>query len=190
MAAGHQRMTDDAVADLDAFDAGSDGFHPSGILMAHDVGKLDVDLAAPDALDNMQVGAADTRAPDAYDYVHRAGDLGVGHILVADEFLRRQLFIECMENRGLHPSPPKNFFAWARRAHSSLSQGQQELCQGANKLMSLTFSSAKAFAFDPPRIKPDCATVPRRNIFWRRGRHVETRGQFWIFLQLSYGDER
>src|SRR5262249_9633976 len=109
MAAGHQRMTDDAVADLDAFDAGPDGLHPSGILMAHNVRKLDVNLAAPDALDDMQISAADARAADAHDNVHRAGDLGVGHILVSDELLRRQLFIECMENRSLHSSPPKNF---------------------------------------------------------------------------------
>src|SRR5262249_52420755 len=53
MTAGHQRVTNDAVADLDAFDAGPDSLHPSGVLVPHDVGKLDVNLAAPDALDDM-----------------------------------------------------------------------------------------------------------------------------------------
>jgi hypothetical protein len=55
--------------------------------------------------------------------------------------------------------------------------------------MSLTFSSADALSFDPPRIKPDCATVPRRNSFHWHGRHAEARGEFWVFLQLPYHDD-
>jgi hypothetical protein len=94
-----------------------------------------------------------------------------------------------MENRSLHPSPPKKIFVRSRRANSSLAQGQQELCQGTNKLMSLTFSSADAFSFDPARIKPDCKTVPRRNSFRRLARRAEARGEFWIFLRLPYVDE-
>jgi hypothetical protein len=42
-------MTDDAVTDLDAFDAGTNGFDPARIFVPHDVGKPDVDLAPPDA---------------------------------------------------------------------------------------------------------------------------------------------
>ena len=80
MPAGHQRMANDAVADLDALDAGPDRFDPAGIFMAHDIGKLDVDLAAPDAFDDMQVGAANARAADAHDDVGRAGDFRICHI--------------------------------------------------------------------------------------------------------------
>jgi hypothetical protein len=72
MATGHQRMTNDAVTDLDAFDAGPNGFHPAGIFVPHDVGKPDVDLAPPDALDDVQIGTTDAGATDAHDDVRRA----------------------------------------------------------------------------------------------------------------------
>src|SRR5215475_14901231 len=46
MSARHQWMTNDAIANLDAFDAGPDCLHPSGVLVSHDVGELDINLAA------------------------------------------------------------------------------------------------------------------------------------------------
>jgi hypothetical protein len=65
-------MTNNAVANRNALDPGSDRLDPARILMAHDVGKLDVNLAAPNAFDDMQVGATDARAANAHDDVHRA----------------------------------------------------------------------------------------------------------------------
>src|ERR1700681_180683 len=53
MTAGYQWMTNTAVASRNALDPGSDRLDPARILMAHDVGKLDVNLAAPNAFDDM-----------------------------------------------------------------------------------------------------------------------------------------
>ena len=50
-------------------DALPDLLDPAGVLVPHDVGEIDVDLAAPNALDNVQIGAADAGAADAHDDV-------------------------------------------------------------------------------------------------------------------------
>jgi hypothetical protein len=102
MAAGYQGMADDAVADFDALDAGPHCFNPAGILMAHDIGQLDIDLAAPDSFDHMQVGAADPGSADAHDHIGGPCDLRVGYVLVPDKFLGCQLFIKCVEYCSLH----------------------------------------------------------------------------------------
>src|SRR6266404_6742436 len=75
MPAGHQRMTNDAVANLYALDARPDRLDPAGIFMTHDVRKFDVNLTAPNAFDNMQICATDARTADTYDHVHRARNL-------------------------------------------------------------------------------------------------------------------
>ena len=104
MAGRDQRMADHRVADLDAFNAGADRLDPAGILVAHNVGKLDVHLGAPDAFDHMQVGAADARAADLDDHIRRAGDFGIGHIFVSDKLFGRQRFVECVEHCRFHGS--------------------------------------------------------------------------------------
>ena len=102
MPAGHQRMTNYAVANLDPFDTRADRFDPAGVLVAHDVWKLDVDLAAPDALNDVQIGATDAGTTDAHDHVHRARDLRVSYVIELDELLRRQLLVELMKHRRFH----------------------------------------------------------------------------------------
>src|ERR1700750_1775352 len=86
-------------------------------------------------------------------------------------------------------SPRKKFCRELAARILRLWKEQQELCQGANDLMFLAFSSATGFSFDPPRIKPDGTTVPRRNTFQRQGRRVEGSWRIWFFLQLLYDQE-
>jgi hypothetical protein len=62
VAVGNEAVADDRVALLEAVDALADFLHPAGVFVAEDVGQLDVDLLAPDALDDVQVGTADARA--------------------------------------------------------------------------------------------------------------------------------
>jgi hypothetical protein len=86
--------------------------------VTHEVGKFDVDLAAPNAFDDMQIRATDARTANANDHVHRARNLRVCHILVFDELFRRQFFIKGMEHRGFHLfiSPVGDFFIfWLQR---------------------------------------------------------------------------
>src|SRR6478736_7773817 len=112
MSAGHQRMTNDAVPNLDSLDAGPDRLDPARVFVPHDVRKFDVDLAAPNSFDNMEICATDARTADADDHIHRARNLRVCHLLVFDKLLCRQLFIKGMEHRGFHLfiSPPRWFF--------------------------------------------------------------------------------
>ena len=93
MAAGDKRMADDRVANLDPLDALAYFLDPSGVFVTHDVGEIDVDLAAPNAFDDVQIGAADTSAPDSHDHVGRAVDFRVREVLVFDELLGGQLLV-------------------------------------------------------------------------------------------------
>jgi hypothetical protein len=72
-------MDDDGVTDGNVLDSGTDGVHPASILMAEDVGELDVALVLPLAFDDMEVGPAKPRAADAHDDIVRPGDLRIGH---------------------------------------------------------------------------------------------------------------
>jgi hypothetical protein len=63
MAAGDQRMADDRVADFRSLHALADLLDPARIFVTHNVGEIDFDLAAPNAFDDVQVGAADAGAP-------------------------------------------------------------------------------------------------------------------------------
>ena len=102
MAAGDQRMADHRIADLEALDARADLLDPAGILMPHDIGKLHIHLAAPDALDDVQVGAANAGATDADDDVGGLLDLRVGDFLVPDELRAGQRWIEFIKHGRLH----------------------------------------------------------------------------------------
>jgi hypothetical protein len=53
-------MTDDRVALFKAFDSASYLLYPPRVFMSHYVRQLDIDLFAPDALDDMQIGPAYT----------------------------------------------------------------------------------------------------------------------------------
>jgi hypothetical protein len=74
-------MNDDSVADGDVLDGGADGMYPAGILVAEDVGELDVALVPPLAFDDMEVGPAKPRAANAHDDIVRVGDLRVSDFL-------------------------------------------------------------------------------------------------------------
>ena len=106
VAAAHQWVADDRVADLDALDAGSDLFHPARVLVPHDVGQGDIDMVVPHALDDVQVGAAHARAADADDDVRRLRDLRIVYILVRHEFGLGEGFVVAVERRCLHGFPP------------------------------------------------------------------------------------
>jgi hypothetical protein len=79
--------------------------------VTHDVGQSDVDLAAPNAFDDMQVGSTNAGAADPHHHIRRARNFRICYIFVFDELFCRQLLIKCMENRGFHlfVSPLKNF---------------------------------------------------------------------------------
>ena len=106
VAAGHQRMADHRIADLDAFDARADLLHPARVLMPHDVGEGDIHVALPHALDDVEVGAADARAADADDHVRGLRDLRIVHILESHEFGLGEGFVVAVERRCLHGFPP------------------------------------------------------------------------------------
>src|SRR5262245_62918826 len=107
MAACYEGMTDDCVPNLDSLYILADRFDPTGILVPHDVGQIDVDLAAPDALDDMEIRAADPRAADANDHLRGAANRRVRDILVFDKLLRRQLFVVCVQDSRFHFMPPR-----------------------------------------------------------------------------------
>ena len=96
MTAGDQWMTDDGVTHLEAGHGRTQGFDPARVLMTHDVGQLDVDLIAPDALDHVQVGTAHAGTPDAHDDIGRTHYLRVGHVFVLDKFVTAELLVVLM----------------------------------------------------------------------------------------------
>ena len=79
--ATRERMHDDHVAHLDVVHGAADFPHPSGVLVAEDVGKAGVLDRVPLALDDVQVGAAESGGADIDDHVPRAGDPGLGDLL-------------------------------------------------------------------------------------------------------------
>jgi hypothetical protein len=82
LAAGDRERDDDAVADLElALGLGPDLDHLAHRLVAHHVAALH---AGHEAVEEVQVGAADRRARDLHDRVARVFDLGIGHRVAAD----------------------------------------------------------------------------------------------------------
>ena len=69
VAAGNEGMADNRVADFYSLYAFADLLDPSRIFVTHYVGKIDFDLGAPDAFDDMQISAADAGSPYSHDYV-------------------------------------------------------------------------------------------------------------------------
>ena len=138
MTAGHQGMTDDGVTDLETGDSRAQGFDPARVLVTHDVGQLDVDLIAPDALDHVKVGAAHAGTPDAHDDICRTHYLRIGHVFVLDEFVTAELLVVLMQDCGFHRvssmrgKSPSDIFTRDRSPHSPLDQ--QRLCHPAQTL--------------------------------------------------------
>src|SRR5450631_3020581 len=94
--AGHKRMHDNGVANRNMRDRRTDGMHPAGILVPERVGQRDVGLLFPLTFDDVQIGAAQSRAADAHDYVKRPADLRIGD-LFHDRFLQ-----VVMKTNGFH----------------------------------------------------------------------------------------
>ena len=69
MAAGDEGMADDRVADFHPLHAFADFLDPAGVFVTHDVREIDLDLAAPNAFDDVQVGSAHAGASDPHDDV-------------------------------------------------------------------------------------------------------------------------
>ena len=63
VAAGHQRVADHRVADLDALDARADLLHPARVLVPHDVGEGDIHVPLPHAPSMMWRSVRQTPAP-------------------------------------------------------------------------------------------------------------------------------
>src|ERR1700722_17288057 len=120
MAARDKRVANDCVADLHPLDAFADFLDPSCVFVAHDVGKIDVDLAAPDTLDDVQVSAAHAGSADPDDHLRRTVNSRVRDVLVFDELSGGQLLVVGMENGSLHVS---SRYFYADRAADSVGRG-------------------------------------------------------------------
>jgi hypothetical protein len=83
-------MADDRVAHLDTLHTAAHLFDPAGVFMAHDVGQRDIDLAAPDAFHDVQIGAAHTGAANPDNDISGTLDLRIVDIFVAHEFFASQ----------------------------------------------------------------------------------------------------
>src|ERR1700760_102584 len=97
-------MADDRVADFHGLHAFADFLDPASVFMTHDVWEIDLDLATPNAFDDVQVGSAHASAPDAHNDVRGLANLGIGHVFVFDKFLGRQRLVIGVEDGGLHVS--------------------------------------------------------------------------------------
>src|ERR1700722_7481236 len=104
MAAGDEGMADHGVADSYPLHALADFLNPSRVFVTHDVREIDLNLGAPDAFDDVQVGSAHTSAPDPYNNIRWLVNLGIRHVFVLDEFLGRQLLVVRVEDGSLHVS--------------------------------------------------------------------------------------
>ena len=102
MAAGHQRVADDRVAHLEAGHSRTHGLDPAGVLMTHDVRKLDVDLAAPDAFDHVQVSTTHPSTTNAHDDVCGVLYLRVGHVFVAHKRVARERLVVLVQYSSFH----------------------------------------------------------------------------------------
>jgi len=134
VAAGDEGMADHGVADLDSLDAGSDLLDPAGVLVAHDVGERHLDLAAPDALDDVQVGAADAGAANAHDHVGRCGDARVGHVLIVDELVAGERLIIGFEHCCFHTFVPRRGAALSAGGYGGISASSVPLQKTADCL--------------------------------------------------------
>jgi hypothetical protein len=91
------RVQDHGVADGHVGDARADLVHPARVLVPDDVGQRRVLRLGPVAVDDVQVGAADPRAPDLHDHVERplerrlrdVVDLRIGVVAVHADGLHR-----------------------------------------------------------------------------------------------------
>src|SRR5262245_41864661 len=82
-------MDDDGVAHLDTLDSVPHLLDPARILVTQDVRELDGNLALPDALDDVQVGAAEAGTPDTHDDVVVAPELRLVHGVNLERLLVR-----------------------------------------------------------------------------------------------------
>jgi hypothetical protein len=97
-------MADYGVADFHPLHALAYFLDPPGVFVTHDVGEIDLNLAAPNAFDDVQVGPTHAGATDPYNDIRRSANLRIGHVFVRDEFLPAQLLVVRMEDSGLHVS--------------------------------------------------------------------------------------
>jgi hypothetical protein len=104
MTAGDQGMADDGVADFHSVHALADFLDPPGVFVAHNVGEINLNLAAPNAFDDVQVGSTHAGAADPYNDIRRLTNLRIGHVFVCDEFLPAQILVVRVQDGGLHVS--------------------------------------------------------------------------------------
>src|SRR5271163_1600751 len=104
MPAGDQGMADNRVADFYPLHAFADFLHPPSVFVTHDVREIHLDLAAPNAFDDVQVSSTYAGAPDPHNDIRWFVYLGVRHVFVRDEFVSRQRLIVRVEDGGLHVS--------------------------------------------------------------------------------------
>src|SRR5690242_11050052 len=102
MAAGDKRMADYRVADFHPLHAFADFLYPTGVFVSHDVREVYLNLTAPNAFDNVQVGSAYAGPADPDDDIRGLVNLGIRDVFVFDEFLARQLLVVRVEDGGLH----------------------------------------------------------------------------------------
>src|SRR5262245_8536684 len=104
-AVGDERVHDHCVALLETTHFRPHLLHPAGVLVARNVGELNADLVAPHALDDVQVGPAEPRAPDPNDHVICVLQLGVPHVFQLEELGAVEWWVVLVEPRGFHSTP-------------------------------------------------------------------------------------
>src|SRR5207249_11517984 len=78
--ARNERVDDDRIADGHVVHRRAHLVNPAGVLVAQDIWQPDARLLLPLALNDVQVGAAQTGAANAHDHVVGTGDLGVRYL--------------------------------------------------------------------------------------------------------------
>src|SRR5829696_3819766 len=110
-AAGHERVADHRVPDLDVGYRRADLLDPAGVLVSEHVGQeriVRVLYGLPLSLDDVYVRAAQPRRPDAYDHIERTLYLGertlyLGFFYLLDlEALLGNAVVIAVQPRGLH----------------------------------------------------------------------------------------
>lgn len=121
-------MDDDGIPDLDALDLLADRFDPAGIFMPHDQRQqliaVGIHMRAPDALDDVEIGAAYARSADPHDDVVRLFDPGIGNLLKIDPLAGLQIVVIAGEHLRLHCH-----FLRERGLVRASTERQQSLCQ-------------------------------------------------------------
>jgi hypothetical protein len=81
VAVGNERMADDRVSALKSGNAFANFLDPASVLVAHNIRQLNVNLLAPDPLDNVEIGATDTGAADPDDHIGTGLNFRLGDLL-------------------------------------------------------------------------------------------------------------